>query len=77
MQSSPSTSHTLQEATPMPTAFNRQRCGFCPLLDEESFSQLVAAYIRLHAAESSKQFLDFPVLVQFLRREDHFSFQHL
>ena len=61
----------------MPIAFNRLRGGFWPLLNEESLSQLVAAYIRLHAAKSSKQFLNFPVLVQFLRGEDHFSFQHL
>lgn len=67
----------IREVTPTPIAFNQLRCGFWPLLNEESLSQLVAAYIRLHASESSKQFLDFAVLVQFLRGEDHFSFQYL
>src|SRR6516164_9263577 len=47
------------------------------LLDEECLAQLVAAYVRLHRAKSSKELLDFAVLIEFLGRKDGLRFQYL
>jgi hypothetical protein len=61
-------------ADPLPKKTDRAICGAVPgkkingkLLDEKSFSKLIAAHERLHGAKAAEEILNLPVLINLLR----------